>query len=277
MRYDSQFRISVFFPTRNRVEPLKKSLTSLINTASTMDGIEILLAVDDDDQPTIDYINGELVAEFNEKNIAMRAFTFPRQGYANLHHYYNHLVKESLGNWLFLWNDDAIMKADNWDLAIERYNGQMKVLRFSDNHDDHPNAIFPCVPRDWLLLFGEFSPNQHADSWVSQIGYLTDCMQNVPEVEILHDRHDLTGNNDDQTAQERSLLESNPSNPRDINHPDFLNLKVEWSSRLNWYLHKTNQNTGWFDSFMSDKTFDVWKKYRETDINNQCFILPPPE
>jgi hypothetical protein len=275
MRYDTPLRISVLIPTRKRVDSLKQSIDSLIKTASTMEGIEFLIAIDEDDEATKKFIGTELVEELNNSKIEMRSYVCPRQGYAKLHNYYNELSKQSIGNWLLLWNDDAIMQTDDWDLAIEKYNGQMKVLRFRDNHNEHPNAIFPCVPKDWVLLFGEFSANHHSDTWISQLGYITDCIQNVPEVYILHDRHDLTGNNDDHTAEERELLESNLDDPRDINHPDFMKKKIEWALRLNWYLHKTNQNTGWFDKFLLDNSFDVWAKFREADVNKQCFFIEP--
>lgn len=273
MKYDNRLRISVMIPTRKRTESLEKSVQSLIDNASSMEGIEFLIAIDEDDPESINFVSDKLVGKLNELKIAMRAYTFPRLGYVNLHNYINTLSNQSEGNWLFVWNDDAIMQSKNWDLEIEKFNGQMKVLRFKDNHNEHPNAIFPCVPRDWLMLFEQYSPHPHIDTWVSQIGYLTDCMQNVPSVEIFHDRHDLTGAEEDQTAKERELLISNPEDPRDINHVDFLDKKVAWSMKLNWYLHKTNQNTGWFDKFMQDRTFDVWAKYKEIDVNKQCFIL----
>lgn len=275
MNYSTNQRISVMFPTRNRVDLLRKSLNSLIDKASSMVGIEILIAIDDDDQATIDFVNNELVPEYNERNIVMKAYTFPRLGYSQFNRYMNYMADESEGNWLFLWNDDAIMVTENWDLEIEKYNGQFKVLRFKDNHNEHPNAIFPCIPKDWVILFGTYSPQMHVDSWISQIAYLVDIMETVHEIEIIHDRHDLTGAPEDATAKEREFKENDPEDPDDINHPNQLMLKVEWAQKLNWYLHQIGQNTGWFDNFRKDPTFDVWSKFRDNDPNKQCYSRAP--
>jgi hypothetical protein len=267
-----QQKISILLPTRGRPDLLKRSVFSLLDTASNTDGIEILLAIDDDDPLTIDYVNNELVPELNDRDVAMRAFTFKRLGYLNLHLYVNHLARESMGEWMILWNDDAVMQTDNWDLEIAKYNGQFKVLRFKDNHNEHPNAIFPCIPKDWVALFDVLTPHQVTDSWVSQVAYIVGIIQNVPSVYVYHDRHDLTGNNNDQTAQERMFDDNNPHQPTDLNHPDQLRLKLAWGKKLNWYLQRIGQSPGWLDQWLKDpKNFDLWSTFKENDPNNQCF------
>lgn len=272
MQYARSQRISILLPTRNRVDLCRRSINSLLDNASTTDGIEILLAIDSDDQASIDFLNNELVPEFNKRDIAMRAFTFNRLGYLNLHLYVNHLARESAAEWMILWNDDAMMQTKDWDLEIEKYNGQFKVLRFRDNHDEHPNAIFPCIPKDWVMLFDMLTPHQVTDSWVSQVAYIAGVIQNVPSVYVLHDRHDLTGNNDDQTAKERIFDDNDPSRPSDLNHPDQLKMKLDWGKKLNWYLHQINQSPGWLDQWLADpENFDLWGTFKENDPNNQCF------
>ena len=272
MNHEATARISVMIPTRKRTDLLKKSIDSLVDNASSVDGIDILLAVDDDDTITNEFLTNELVAHLNEKNVSMRAFSFARLGYKNLNQYANYLAHESNGEWLILWNDDAVMQTKDWDLKIMEYAGQFKVLRFKDNHDEHPNAIFPCVPRDWIALFETFSPHQASDSWVSQIGYLTGIMQNCPEIECYHGRYDLVGIEPDEVYQEREFLDNDPSNPEDLNHINQLNLKVAWAAKLNWYLKKIGQNPGWFDKWLADPNFNIWARLEEVDINNQCFI-----
>lgn len=272
MRYYTKLRISIMLPTRKRPDMLRKSIQSLIDTASSMDGIELLLAIDSDDEITRDFLNNELVPELNEKNIAMRAFTFERLGYKRLNEYSNYMSRESFGEWVILWNDDAIMKTKNWDKKIMKYSGQFKVLRFKDNHNEHPNSIFPCVPRDWICLFDTLSPHQVTDSWVSQIAYIAGVMQNCHEVYVHHDRFDLTGNNKDEVLQEREFLDNDPSNPDDLNHPTQLQLKLEWGKKLDWYLKSIKQSPGWLDQWLEDpNNFDLWSDFKKNDPNNQCF------
>ena len=52
--------ISILLPTRGRTDVLKKSLESLINTASDPSRLEILLGLDDDDEATRPFIEKEI-------------------------------------------------------------------------------------------------------------------------------------------------------------------------------------------------------------------------
>lgn len=265
-------RISVMIPTRKRVKQLENSVYSLINKASSIEGIDFLLAIDEDDTETRAYVDNVLIPALNEKNVMLRSYVFKRMGYRNLHHYANYLVNESRGEWIFLWNDDAVMKTKNWDKKIMKYTGQFKVLRFKDNHNSHPNAIFPCVPRDWVTLFETFSPHMAMDSWISQIGYLVNIVHNCHEVHAIHNRFDLIGEEPDEVSLEREILDSDPSDPDDLNHPIQLELKLKWALRLNWFLKKIGQDPNWFDRVLEDPNFDVWAKQKENDPNNQVIF-----
>ena len=46
--------ISVFLPTRNRVDKLRNTVQQTIRLASNPDEIEVLIRVDKDDHPTVD-------------------------------------------------------------------------------------------------------------------------------------------------------------------------------------------------------------------------------
>lgn len=271
-------KVTVMLPTRNRIELLKKSIYSLVDTASSTTQYEILIAVDTDDNETINYLNNYLLPELGSKEVDVTALLYERVGYKNLHLYYNSLAKSSAGEWLLLWNDDAIMVDNNWDLEIAKYDGQFKLLRFKENHNDHPNALFPCVPRDWVMLFDMLSPIVQVDSWVSQVCYLNDIVENI-NCHVFHDRYDITGNNNDTTAIEKlnqfanaEITESDTNNINDISHPDKISLKIEWAHRVYWYLHKINQGNDWFYKFVKDPNFDAWSKFKEADKNKQCFV-----
>ena len=89
---DPKLKISLLLPTRKRVKLLQRSIDSILNTVSSIDNIEILIAIDSDDLGTTEYLNTVLVPNFQSRNINMRAFTFERQGYAKLHLLYNYLA-----------------------------------------------------------------------------------------------------------------------------------------------------------------------------------------
>jgi len=155
-----------------------------------------------------------------ERKVECRANIFKPLGYENLHVYVNTLAGSASGDWLFFWNDDGVMVTDGWDEVIRRYTGQFKLLAPHDNHNGHPYAIFPIVPRDWFMLLDHLSQNAQNDAWLSHIAYMLDIFERI-DVEFIHDRADITGNNNDPTFQNRKYMEGNPSDPKDFGEYDI--------------------------------------------------------
>jgi hypothetical protein len=185
--------ISVLVPSRGRPELLARSLESL------GDGdLEVLVRVDEDDPELDGY------ARFPGLVVG------PHHGYGKLHHYYNELAKRAQGDWLLLWNDDCIMETGNWIDIVRSYDGKMAVLNPTSNHDnwDIDMNVFPILPRKMVELMGHFSLSNHNDSWVEFVARDAGIMVRVP-ISILHDRADLTGNNDDDTYAQRRLDHEN--------------------------------------------------------------------
>lgn len=190
--------ISLLLPTRGRPHALEKSLSSLWSN-SRLRSYEVLLAIDDDDSATFEILK-------SLPGSAVRQFVFPRFGYHRLHEYVNVLCGESKGEWLFLWNDDAIMETSGWDKVIGSFSGRSLLLNPSSNHGPEI-CVFPIVPRVWTEVLGHFSLNSHNDSWMESIAKKLGVMTQVP-ITVLHDRVDLTGGNDDATARERTFMTS---------------------------------------------------------------------
>ena len=232
--------ISVLLPTRGRREVLKKSIQTLVDKANQKDKIEILFGIDDDDQGLSEYIKEELAPYFNEHKIEARASVFQPLGYDNLHIYVNTLAGAATGEWLFFWNDDCLMESDGWDDVIRQYDGQFKLLGPKDNHNGHPYAILPIVPKDWFILLGHLSQNPQNDAWLSHIAYMLDIFERV-DFSFIHDRADITGNNDDETFQNRKYMEGNPSDPKDFGHEEMQKARVSSAAKIAWFLEKTGQ------------------------------------
>lgn len=249
---EAETNISVKMATRGRPELALESMKSCIETADDPSGIEFLVAVDDDDQATIDYVNNTMVPYFEEADVDFQCFVQPRLGYARLNVYDNQLATESRGRWLLTWNDDARMESKGWDTEVLSHNGQFAVLRMQDNHG-HPYAIFPIIPRDWVVFFGTCSPFPYIDAWISQVAYPNDAVIQLKS-RCLHDRHDLTGNNNDDTYKERDLTrEGNPDRPGDFLHKDTVNLRWQWTLKMNWLRKRLGQDNGFFDSVQEGK------------------------
>ena len=238
--------ISILLPTRGRKEVLKKSLESLLNKADNPDDLEVLFGVDEDDQEVSDYIKDEIAPILKEKGVEGRANIFKPLGYENLHVYVNTLAGSSTGKWMFFWNDDCLMESEGWDTEIRKYDGQFKLLGPKDNHDGHPYAILPIVPNDWFILMGHLSQNAQNDAWLSHIAYMLDIFERI-DISFIHDRADITGNNDDETFKNRKYMEGNPSDPKDFGHVDMQNARVNTAHKIAWFLEKIGQKSEWWD------------------------------
>jgi hypothetical protein len=261
--------ISILLPTRGRPEVALKSLQGLVELADKPQEIEFLLAIDEDDEASAEYFIEKAIPWFEGKNVDCTIYQVPRWGYLQLHMYNNYLGEMSNGSWIVFWNDDAVMQTQGWDKEILKHTGEFKLLAF-DTHNLHPYSIFPILPRDWIILFEKLSEHQQTDAWVSQIAYLADCYKRIP-VEVLHDRADLTGNNNDQTYQERIYHEGNFEDPLDINHPKFQNLKQNWVAKIVWLRKLLGQDTGWFDQWIIGEV-NPWQRMIENDPNKQIAV-----
>jgi hypothetical protein len=238
----------------------------LINRAVTPERVQLMLGFDDDDVNGLEHFESDLRPWLDEKGISYTAMSFEPVGYGRLNEYVNELAKNSSADWLFFWNDDALMETTGWDREIDKHTGEFKILAVH-THRDHPYSIFPIVPRAWLDLLGYLSPHQISDAWLSQQAYCLDIMERI-EVYVTHDRHDLTGNNHDETFKNRPMYEGNPSNAKDFHHIDWVIKRMDECQRISEYMKKSGLDTTWWDNVKA-KTQDPWEKLRENDINKQ--------
>jgi len=266
MESKSEYSIAVLLPTRGRTDALSRSVKGLINRAVTPERVQLMLGFDDDDVNGLEHFELDLRPWLDEKGISYTAMSFEPVGYGRLNEYVNELAKNSSADWLFFWNDDALMETTGWDREIDKHTGEFKILAVH-THRDHPYSIFPIVPRAWLDLLGYLSPHQISDAWLSQQAYCLDIMERI-EVYVTHDRHDLTGNNNDETFKNRPMYEGNPSNAKDFHHIDWVIKRMDECQRISEYMKKSGLDTTWWDNVKA-KTQDPWEKLRENDINKQ--------
>ena len=231
--------ISILLPTRGRTDVLKKSILTLVDKCKDPKDIEVIFGIDEDDQAVIDYVKSDIAPIMQSAGIETRANIFKPLGYENLHTYVNTLAGSSQGEWLFFWNDDCLMETQDWDEVVKSYTGQFKLLAPKDNHAGHPYAILPIVPRDWYILVGHLSQNAQNDAWLSHIAYMLDIFERI-DISFIHDRADITGNNDDETFKNRKYMEGNPNDPRDFGHQDMQNARVATAHKIAWFMEKAS-------------------------------------
>jgi len=262
----NEYKIAVLLPTRGRTQALDRSLIGLLEKAADLDSIQVLLGLDTDDAVGIEHFQKELQPKLDDMGVNYTAMTFEPLGYSRLHDYVNTLAQASSADWMFFWNDDAVMDSSDWDLEIEKYTGQFKLLAVH-THNDHPYSIFPIVPREWLDLIGHLSLHSMTDAWLSQNAYCVNIWERI-NVHVTHDRADLTGNNLDATYKQRELLEGNPSNPRDFHHPNQTMKRMQECDQLDKYLKSIGQGNDWWTRVKTQQQ-DPWEQLRKNDINNQ--------
>jgi hypothetical protein len=254
--------ISVLLPVRGRSIPMEQCLHTLISTATKPERIEVLIAFDDDDTDTIDYFVDVIAPYLDAKGVTYSAMQFKRLGYIRLNEYLNELANHSTGQWIFFWNDDAVMTTSAWDDVIREHNDRFALLRAETNHE-HPYAIFPILPRKWVELTGNISPHQINDAWTSQIGWMLDIVTTIP-VMIEHERFDLTGKNDDDVFRNRPMLEGNPAHPRDFNHITWRTRRIQDAMKIGNYLEPLGYDLTHFKLGIENK-INIWEKMIKLD------------
>lgn len=175
-------KVSVLVPTRSRLEHLRAMLASFFATTLGA-GAELLLRVDDDDQPTIDMLmNGPW---------PVAILVGPRlDGYRSLPAFYNELAAAATGDVLLIGNDDMVFATPGWPAlvleAANRYpDGLFNFGVRAHNEGHYPFSIVSRKAADRLgflwdprIFWGDI--------------YLRDVMaafgrcERLPSVEITH-------------------------------------------------------------------------------------------
>jgi len=261
-----EYKIAILLPTRGRDDALERSVKSLFDLADNPGQIQLMLGFDTDDDEGIGAFQDSVQPWLDAQDINYTAMTFEPLGYTRLNEYVNTLALNSDADWLVFWNDDAYMETQGWDTVIAGYTGEFKLLAFH-THNDHPYSIFPIVPRTWLDHMGYLSPHQISDAWLSQQAFMLDIWERIP-VDVVHDRHDLTGNNGDATFKNRVMFEGNPHDTRDFHHPSWTAKRIDDCEKLSQYMQSQGIDTTWWHN-VSLGTQDPWDKLRFNDPNKQ--------
>lgn len=262
----NEYSIAVLLPTRGRTDPLRVSVMSLIDYADDVSSLQIMFGFDKDDAVGLEYFTSTLQPELDQLEVDYVAMTFAPMGYIRINEYGNELARNASADWTFFWNDDAIMETRGWDSKIRAHDGEFKLLAVR-THRDHPNSIFPIVPDAWLKLFNYLSPHQLIDTWVSQQAYMLDIMERL-DINVLHDRHDITGNNQDATFKGRVQAEGNPSHPGDFSHATWAQRRLNETEAISQYMASQGLDTTWWNNVKAG-TQDPWVKLRASDPNKQ--------
>ena len=268
-----EFKIAVLLPTHKRTDALSRSVFSLLDNAHDLSQIQFVFGIDSNDEIGCEHFVNAIQPVLDQRDVTYTALEFEPLGYGALNRYFNTLAEHADADWLFVWCDDAIMSTQAWDQRIIECTGEFKLLKVH-THNEHPYSIFPIMPAEWPELTGYLSKHQLIDAEVSQMAYLLDIMK-IIEVDVTHDRHDLTGNNADENAKKKKYFEGNPKNPEDFHNKYVTHNRLVDVGKLAAYMRSKNIDTSHWDAAAAGK-IDPWALMKANDPNNQTtqFKLP---
>lgn len=149
--------IDVLIPSRQRASLLDRAVQSLWENATDKERVKYLVAVDQNDPE---------LSTYQQLNCSELIFA-RRLGYEFLHSYYNGLAAWPLysGDWMLLWNDDAMMLTEGWDDIIAAEDHTVpNVLNFTGELN-----LFPAVSRPFYDVLGHLSLQCHTDTWIQEV------------------------------------------------------------------------------------------------------------
>jgi hypothetical protein len=261
----NKYSIAVLLPTRSRTDALTTSVTSIIDLADNISHLQLIFGFDDDDTVGLGHFRTVIQPFLDKHGVSYEAQAFQSLGYAGLNRYYNHLAKSTSADWLFVWNDDAVMETQGWDSVIEQYTGQFKLLKVHTHHD-HPYSIFPIIPRAWYDLMNHLSRHQMIDAELSQLAFLLDLMQ-VIDVNVTHNQVELTKDATDP-LKPKLRFEGNPANPIDFHHPQTSARRYQDCDIIAEHMRTIGLDTAWWEGVKSGKNYP-WEKLVALDVNRQ--------
>jgi hypothetical protein len=123
------------------------------------------------------------------------------------------------------------------------------------------------LPREWFEILGHISQHSSNDAYVSQLAYYLDIFERI-DIHCDHNRYDITGINNDATYQQRRIMEGDPSQPGDLNHPDMVKTRTDDLAKLATWMQDQGIDLTFFVNAWQGRQ-DPWVKMRANDTNNQ--------
>jgi hypothetical protein len=265
-----KYSIAVMLATHKRTDALSRSVFSLLDCTRDLSQIQLIVGIDDNDEIGLNHFVDVIQPELDRRNVDYTALSFEPMGYLGLNQYYNKMCEHADADWLMVWCDDAIMETQAWDDRVAECTGEFKLLK-AHAHNEHPYAVFPIIPAEWREITGYYARHQMLDAEVSQMAYMLDIMK-VIEVNITHDRADLTGNNKDETNDKKVMLEGNPNSPLDFHYPTLREQRVNDADKIAQYMIANGFDTAWWEGVKLGKN-NPWELMAANDPNGQTVQL----
>jgi hypothetical protein len=155
-------KFSLILNTRKRTKFLVGLLNSLFDKTANLNNIELLIRGDRDDKETMDFYHDK-IKTINYDNIM---FVMGKDRPTNMHKSLNWLARHSIGEYIFVLNDDVEFQTKDWDEiaykklneAKERNQDGIVYGRTNDNSVDKPPGAeyssFPIISKEAFDTLG---------------------------------------------------------------------------------------------------------------------------
>ena len=147
--------LSLILPTRQRPEGLTRFLASIAATATSLDTLEIVLVVDEDDPSSVEYVadsSMHVVRKIVPPGLTM--------GQLNMAGY-----SVSSGDNIMLVNDDIVVQSPGWDEqvfdVIRQHSDGVFLVHVNDGIFEDKLCTFPLVSRQYCELAGGICPSEY--------------------------------------------------------------------------------------------------------------------
>ncbi len=202
---------SLLCPTRNRPDNILNLNTTLYNTVSNQNNIELLFKIDNDDE-----------THFYGSWINIKKFKDIKSDYLN-RDYYNFLAKESEGKYVWAIADDIRFLTKSWDKIleekIEEYlkdkSDRIAYISVNEKGSKAKHPCFPLITREAFNVLGMYFHPQlmswGADRCLWEVYSGVNRVLHIPEVEIEHlSYHDGKASFDDTAKSMRERFFRDP-------------------------------------------------------------------
>lgn len=155
--------ISICFPTRGRIENVKRLVQSLVDTTEILP--EVIVYVDDDDTDT-------LAVQVTSASVSY--VVGPRK---TLSACYNDCAAKACGDILMFAGDDLLFRTPGWDVQVEQAfaasNDKLIFVHGDDGHWKAELGTHGFLHRKWCAATGYFIPPYFScdmtDMWITDV------------------------------------------------------------------------------------------------------------
>lgn len=156
-------KFSLILNSRKRTKLLFGLLNNIIEKTASLEDIEILISFDSDDNESLQLMSEIRSLEHPINDILRFEFRYRDQ---ELIKSYNRMASHSIGEYIFVLNDDARIETQDWDKVsypLLRECGDIVYGRTSCNSADHcpvtKYASFPIISKKACDVVGFFMPD----------------------------------------------------------------------------------------------------------------------